>query len=232
MADKTTNQETALTNPDGTEIVRASVSPYNSGSTNRKITFANLKAWILSAFNLQAVTTVGATTDQTMTVTGAAGAQPTATVSKSQIRSGDNGTQLESTLNSNGEVRSTDNGNSTFVKLKPDGSATFQGTGANKVEIDPVAGVSTNNINNVSGQLNITATGAAIVLNGDELNMTSVGGTVAIASAGNLNLTVASDLFIDGNPGQTSGTTIIDAAFFSGGGSLAFVKGILTVINP
>ena len=76
---------------------------------------------------LQTVTDAGDTTDNTMTVTGAAGAQPTATVSNSQIRSGDNGTQLESTLNSDGTVQSTNNTDSTYTKLHPDGSISFAG---------------------------------------------------------------------------------------------------------
>lgn len=76
---------------------------------------------------LQQVTDLGDTTDNTMTVTGAAGAQPTATVSNSQIRSGDNGTQLESSLNSDGTVQSTNNTDSTYTKLHPDGSISFTG---------------------------------------------------------------------------------------------------------
>lgn len=71
---------------------------------------------------LQTVTDSGDTTDNTMYVTGAAGAQPTATVGNSQIRSGDNGTQLESTLNSDGTVRATDNGNSTYIRMNPNGT--------------------------------------------------------------------------------------------------------------
>lgn len=76
---------------------------------------------------LQTVTDSGDTTDNTMYVTGAAGAQPTATVGNSQIRSGDNGSQLESTLNSDGTIKAIDNNNSTYTQINSDGSIWFAG---------------------------------------------------------------------------------------------------------
>lgn len=117
MADKKISALTTNPGIDGTEEM-----PTARAGSNFKNTFTALKTWILSAFDLQAVTDIGATTDNTMNVTGAAGAQPTATVANNQIRSGNNTTQLESTLNSDGTVRATDNTNSTYTKLNPDGS--------------------------------------------------------------------------------------------------------------
>lgn len=75
-----------------------------------------------SVGTLQQVTDAGADTTNSMNVTSGGGAEPKSTISPSQVRAGNNGTQLESTLNSDGTVKATDNGNSTYTKLNPDGS--------------------------------------------------------------------------------------------------------------
>lgn len=117
MADLKISQLTPNPGIDGTEEM-----PTAKAGSNFKNTLTALKTWILSAFNLQAVTTIGADTTNSINVTSGGGAEPKSTVAPSQVRSGDNGTQLESTLNSDGTVRATDNTNSTYTKLNPDGS--------------------------------------------------------------------------------------------------------------
>lgn len=120
MSNLKISQLTSNPGIDGTEEM-----PTAKAGSNFKNTFTALKTWILSAFNLQAVTDIGANTTNSMNVTSGGGAEPKSTVSASSVRAGDNGTQLEATINSDGTVRATDNGNSTYTKLNPNGSVSL-----------------------------------------------------------------------------------------------------------
>lgn len=131
MADLKISQLTSNPGIDGTEEM-----PTARSGSNFKNTFTALKTWILSAFDLQAVTDNGATTDKT--ILGDAGGATNYSLSPSG---------LAINIVAGGSTQYFSNqallGNAAGASssILNDGTAAFSDGGGNTVSIDPAVGV-------------------------------------------------------------------------------------------